>query len=143
MKELWSDYLKSHQELFQDNSVIGLFRLAAKQYPDKTAIIDKNGEMTYWELERKSNAVAHALVEKGAVPGEIIAIKTGRFNEAVIACLGVWKAGCAYVFLESDCTTKRNETCLSECKVRITITWDDVRKICEDHPGDYFCGSGM
>src|SRR3954463_775560 len=39
--------------------------LTAIQYPDETAIVDEKGTLTFAEVDRRSNALARALEERG------------------------------------------------------------------------------
>ena len=89
MSERWSDVLAGRPDLFQTNSIIGLFRLAAEQKPGCTAAADEQSRLTYRELEHRSNQAARALREAGARPGEIVAVRTGRSVEAVVAFLSL------------------------------------------------------
>ena len=82
MSERWSDVLAGRPDLFQTNSIIGLFRLAAEQKPGCTAAADEQSRLTYRELEHRSNQAARALQEAGARPGEIVAVRTGRSVES-------------------------------------------------------------
>ena len=66
MSERWSDVLAGRPDLFQTNSIIGLFRLAAEQKPGCTAAADEQSRLTYRELEHRSNQAARALREAGA-----------------------------------------------------------------------------
>lgn len=134
MSERWSDVLIRHPDLFQNNSIIGLFRLAADYRPDQTAVVDEKSRLTYRELELKSNQAARGLSEAGAQPGEIIAVRTGRSAEAVIACLGIWKIGCACLFVDSECPEYRNRECMEECQVRITADCDFIRRALDCQP---------
>lgn len=136
MSEQWSDVLTRHPDLFQNNSIVGLFRLAARHGPDRTAVVDEQSSLTYDELERRSNQAARALQAAGARPGEIIAVEAGRSVWAVIACLGIWKIGCAYLFIDGDCPSHRNRECLEECRVRITTDCDFIREAVKSQPED-------
>jgi acyl-CoA synthetase (AMP-forming)/AMP-acid ligase II len=62
--------------------------IAAARFPERTAIIDDDGALSYRELQRKSEALAHELVDAGAGPGEAVGImcRNGRdFTAAVFA----------------------------------------------------------
>ena len=53
--------------------------------------------MTYRQVGRDSNRLAHLLVGQGAGPGECVALLLDRSAEAVVAILAVLKTGAAYV----------------------------------------------
>lgn len=131
MSERWSDVLAGRPDLFQTNSIIGLFRLAAEQKPGHTAAADEQSRLTYCQLEQRSNQAARALWEAGARPGEIVAVRTGRSVEAVVAFLGIWKIGCAYLFLDDDCPAYRNQECLLDCQVSVQVDRDFIWRAVE------------
>lgn len=122
MKKKWSDYLLNHPALFLENSIVGLFRLAVKQEPEKEALRADGIRLTYEELERQSNQIARELTEAGVQKGEIIAVRTGRSAQTIAACLGIWKIGCAYVFMDSDCPKHHNALCMEECEICHEVT---------------------
>jgi amino acid adenylation domain-containing protein len=72
----------------------------AEARPDATAIVFKGGRTSYRELEEDSNRLANALQESGCVPGDRVAILMPKMPAAVVAMLGVLKAGCCYVPLD-------------------------------------------
>jgi acyl-CoA synthetase (AMP-forming)/AMP-acid ligase II len=67
--------------------VIGdLSRLNAVRYPGKTALVMDGAAMTYAELEARSNQLAHALIARGAMPGDRVALLAyNRLDYAVVA----------------------------------------------------------
>lgn len=143
MKEMWSDQLARSPELFRENSIVGLFRLAAAYYPERIALATEQACLSYEELEYKSNKVAREMQAFGIQPGEIVALKTGRTAMSVLACIAAWKVGCAYVFLDSNCPPARNCTCMEECAVRLSITEDFIMRALVNQSGDFFeeCGT--
>lgn len=138
MSERWSDSLINNREIFQNNSVIGLFRRAVQQQPDHLALITESGKLTYKELEQKSNQVAYALSANGMKPDEIIAVQTGRTIESIIAFFAIWKIGCAYLFIDPECPGHRTEDCLKECRVRMVVTRQFVEQAIKEQPVQHF-----
>jgi fatty-acyl-CoA synthase len=69
-------------------SLGSLSQIHATSRPQRTAVIDRHGSLTWWELERRVNALAHALGNLGVEPGEqaVILLRNGRqFCESVLA----------------------------------------------------------
>ncbi len=75
---------------------ISLFKQAVAEWPERTALVDKNGERntTYSELDRLSSLVSGKLKALGFVKGEFILINMGRRMEYIASYLGVLKAIC-------------------------------------------------
>ncbi|MEA2285796.1 MAG: hypothetical protein QOJ21_1839, partial [Solirubrobacteraceae bacterium] len=70
------------------------YTVNALRTPDGTAIIDDAGALTFGEVHRRTNALAHALAGEGVRPGDSIAIMCRNhrgFVESTVACskLGV------------------------------------------------------
>ncbi|TDW94406.1 amino acid adenylation domain-containing protein [Kribbella pratensis] len=77
-----------------------LFEQQVARTPDAIALIQDSRELTYAELDRRSNAVAWQLVDLGVKPGQLVAVRVARGTEMVVAVLAVLKAGAAYLPLD-------------------------------------------
>ncbi|MFD7659194.1 amino acid adenylation domain-containing protein, partial [Actinosynnema sp. NPDC059797] len=73
----------------------------AARTPDATALVGDDGRVTYGELDRWANRVAHHLLELGVRPGEVVGVHLDRGPELVAALLGVLKAGGCYTLLDT------------------------------------------
>ena len=77
-----------------------LFEQQVARTPDAIALIQGSRELTYAELDRRSNAVAWQLVDLGVKPGQLVAVRVARGTEMVVAVLAVLKSGAAYLPLD-------------------------------------------
>ncbi len=68
-----------------------------KENPDQTALIFESKELTYRELNGKSNQLAWFLVDKEIKKEEIIGLMVERSFDLVTGILGILKAGAAYL----------------------------------------------
>ena len=90
--------------------------------PDKIAVADSESTLTYRELNRLANHVAHAvLATRGAEP-EPVALLIGSGVAVIAAMLGVLKAGKFYVTLDTSQPDARTEAILAECRPALLIT---------------------
>jgi fatty-acyl-CoA synthase len=74
---------------------------AAIHYPDEPALIDERGSLTFEELHRRSNALAHAFAETGIGDGDGVGIMCRNhrgFIEATLACA---KLGASALYLNT------------------------------------------
>ena len=69
----------------------------AKENPEAAAIICAQKEISYGELEEKSNHFALFLEEQGVSNQDIVGIFMERSSEIIIAMLGIMKAGAVYL----------------------------------------------
>ncbi|WP_161893845.1 non-ribosomal peptide synthetase [Gordonia spumicola] len=82
-------------------SLPGLFASAVHRFADRVAVVDRDGtSLTYAELDRRSTALARALVERGVGTDVTVAMAVDRTVDLPIAVLGVMKAGGAYIPLD-------------------------------------------
>ncbi|MGC4804630.1 amino acid adenylation domain-containing protein [Micromonospora sp. DT233] len=78
----------------------GRFAEAARRFPDRVAVTDTTRSMTYGELDRAANRLAHRLLARGAGPERLVAVHADRDVDYVVALLGVLKTGAGYLPLD-------------------------------------------
>lgn len=107
-------------------TMVDLFVDQAGRTPDAVAVADKDGRLTYWELDEQSNALAHWLVEKKCVePNDFVAVMMPRVKEFAVAVFGIWKAGAAYVPIDLEYPEERKRFILDDCEARAVISAED------------------
>ncbi|ALG87024.1 peptide synthetase [Gordonia phthalatica] len=90
----------------------GFFAVAAED-PDRTALIWRDGSLTYGELARQALAVASAIRFAGVAPGDAVGIQVGKGYRQVIATLGVYAAGAVWVPVSADQPAARRSAILT------------------------------
>ena len=108
---------------------VDLFREAAAEYPDRPAVRDGAGEITYRELDRMSDYLAQKLTENGFGREQAAGILCGRTREYVVAYLGVMKAGGAYVPLDPEYPQSRIEYMLKDSGAENLLVIDRYREL--------------
>ncbi|MEU4657445.1 amino acid adenylation domain-containing protein [Streptomyces sp. NPDC023723] len=73
-----------------------------RRKPDAEALVCRDRSLTYAELDRAANRLAHALIRLGVRPQDPVAVLLGRDVEMTVALFGVVKAGAVYVPLDPD-----------------------------------------
>lgn len=91
---------------------------SAAKFPDKEAITFQDDKMTYAELERESNKLAHGLLCIGIERGERVGIYLNRSISAIVAALGILKAGATYVPVDPLCPPSRLSYILNKCEIK-------------------------
>ena len=76
-----------------DHCVHQLFEEQVERTPDAVAVVFENQELTYGELNARSNQLAHYLQSQGVGPEDLVAVCMERSVEMVVGVLGVLKAG--------------------------------------------------
>jgi amino acid adenylation domain-containing protein len=99
-QQLLYEWNATEVEYPRDKCVHELFEEQVERTPNVTAIAYQEQALTYGELNRLANRLAHCLRGLGVRPDERVAICAGRGLEMVVGLLAVLKAGGAYVPLD-------------------------------------------
>jgi amino acid adenylation domain-containing protein len=78
--------------------------------------------ITYRELNRRANRLAHWLREQGVGAGDLVGIFSRRGIDMLIAILAVFKAGGAYIPLDPASPDARIKTIIIDSKVKVVLT---------------------
>lgn len=105
-----------------DKCLHQLFEAQVNHSPNAVAVLFKNEQLTYQDLNQQANQLAHHLQALGVMPEDLIGIFLEKSIEVMIAILGVLKAGGAYVPLDPDYPDERINFILSDAQVSILIT---------------------
>jgi amino acid adenylation domain-containing protein len=119
-----------------------LFERQAELNPDAVAVVHENVRLTYAELNRRANQLAHYLRAHGVGPDVPVGIIIERGIEMMIGLLGILKAGGAYVPLDPAYPKERLDFMLRDAGVSLLVTmkqlrWllpenDQIKSICLD-----------
>ncbi|MEZ0110973.1 amino acid adenylation domain-containing protein [Catenulispora sp. EB89] len=83
------------------------FEAQVRRDPDRVAVIAEQETLTYGELDRRANRLAHWLLAQGAGPEQLVAVRMPRSVELVVAIYAVVKAGAAYVPIDIEAPEDR------------------------------------
>lgn len=130
-----------NRKFYRDEFLQELFEASADQYPEKVALECGNVKLTYQELERRSNQLAHYLRKLGLKTGENVVLMLDKTEYLYIAMLGVMKAGAAYVPVDLSFPVERVDFILKDCGAPICISsvsyWNSVAEQLEGIPVQY------
>jgi amino acid adenylation domain-containing protein len=131
------------QTLYPDNKTLHeLFAEQVKRTPDQIALVGKEeggkgrrvegkktvGEinLSYRELNRKSDKLAHYLRSKGVAPGTIVGVLVERTPRMIEGLLGILKAGGAYLPLDPEYPEARLKYILEKSSTGILLTQENL-----------------
>ena len=100
-------------------------REQAARTPDAVALEMDTRRMTFADLDRRSNRVAHRLRHLGVKPGVGVGVCVERSPELIVALLGVLKAGGHYVPLATDYPVERLAFMRADAGLDILLTSPD------------------
>jgi amino acid adenylation domain-containing protein len=125
-----------------------LLEQAADSFPDGTAVVSGNQEMTYRDLDASANRIAHQLVELNVRHGDRVGLYLEKSAESLACIYGIMKAGAAYVPLAPDGPPARLARVLHHAGARVLLSglerahqWSALAG--SDSPVDYVvCANG-
>jgi len=99
-----------------------LFEAQAAERPDAAAVVFEGEPLSYAELNRRANRLAHHLIKRGVGPEVLVGLCTLRSPQMVVGMLGVLKAGGAYVPLDPSYPRERLAFMLQDSQARVLLT---------------------
>ncbi|WP_103532404.1 non-ribosomal peptide synthetase [Streptomyces sp. SM11] len=106
-------------------TVVDLIAAHTARTPDATAVLDLAATpLTYRDLDRRSSAVAHHLREAGIRSEDPVAITIPSSVDAIIAILGVLKAGGCFVPIDPAQPPSRQHALITASGARTVLTRD-------------------
>ena len=97
------------------------FERNATAHPDAVAVVHGERRVGYRELDRRANAVAHALAGHGIGPESRVGVRMERTPELLAVLLGVLKAGATYVPLDPAHPPARHAASLLASGAKVAI----------------------
>jgi len=126
----WND---TKTEYPSDKCIHELFEEQAERTPDAVALVFGDREVTYRELNQRSNQLAHHLRKLGVEADEPVGICVERSIEMMVGVLGILKAGGAYVPLDPSYPQERLVFMLRDSRAALLLTQGKLR---QRLPGD-------
>ena len=93
-----------------------------KKTPDAVAVVYESNQLTYEQLNRRANQLAHHLKKRGVGPDVLVAVCAERSLELVIALLAILKADGAYVPFDPEYPKDRLENMLQNSDPPVVLT---------------------
>lgn len=123
--QLLVEWNGTNVERSEEKGFAELFEAQVKRTPDAIAATDDERSVTYRDLNRAANRVAHALRRRGIGPDRIVALLHTRGLDLLVMIVGVLKAGGAYLPLDPHHPPARSAQILGTSRAALLLT---VRK---------------
>ncbi|MEH1031901.1 amino acid adenylation domain-containing protein [Micromonospora profundi] len=95
--------------------------------PTAIAVSGDTERLDYAELDRRANQLGRHLAELGVGPESLVAVNLDRGVDLVVALLGVWRAGAAYLPLDPTHPAERRRRLLADSGAGVLLTRDALR----------------
>jgi non-ribosomal peptide synthetase component F len=114
---------------YPDACVHELFEKQVARDPDAVAVVCRGRQLTYRELNQRANQVGRYIRKRGVGPGSLVGVCLERSLEMVIALLGVWKAGGAYIPLDPAYPRDRLSFMVADTGMKVLLTDNKCRSL--------------
>ena len=121
---------------YPDTTMHRLIERQIERTPQATALVFEKRTMSYQELNRRANQLAHYLRARGVGPDTLVAVLMERSFEMVIALLGILKAGGAYVPIDGGYPVERQLYMIRDAEAPVILTqakFADLVSTAESH----------
>ncbi|QLF94934.1 amino acid adenylation domain-containing protein [Pseudomonas sp. ABC1] len=122
------DWNRTEASYPSDQCIHQLIEAQVKETPDAVAVVFGDKELTYQELNKKSNQLAHKLRELGVGPDVLVGIAVERSLEMVIGLLAILKAGGAYVPLDPEYPQERLTYMMEDSGIQLLLTQSHLQE---------------
>jgi amino acid adenylation domain-containing protein len=106
----------------KDQCLHELFGEQAAMTPDAVALTYEGSILTYGQLDRRSNQLAHYLRQLGVGPEVVVGLCVERSLDLVVGLLGILKAGGAYLPLDPNSPEDRLSYMIADARVSVIVT---------------------
>ncbi|MBT3368338.1 MAG: AMP-binding protein [Nitrospina sp.] len=109
-----------------ETSYVDAIKSAFENFPNKTALCFMGVEITFADLDRYANRMAHMLIANGLKKGDVVGINLPNIPEYVIAWLGILRAGCVVSGVSPLLSTEEMEYQLKDSDAKGLVTLDAI-----------------
>ncbi len=105
--KLLFEFNNTFHEIDNQKHLIELYEEQVERTPDRIALVFKDENITYRQLNGYANSLAFKLRDNGVLPNTIVGLLTQRSLNMIIGLLGILKSGAAFMPLEEEAPDDR------------------------------------
>ncbi len=121
-QKMLADFNSTDFEYDKTDTVSSLFEKKVQEFVDQPALRFNGLELSYDEINKRANQVAHFLREQGIRPNDIVPLMLDRTEHMLVSILATIKAGAAYLPLSPTVPMDRLEFILEDCGASLVLT---------------------
>ena len=121
-REILVEWSRTTRPYPAESNIVAQFAAQVAHHPHSTALISGPDTLSYLDLDRRSNQLAHFLLDHHLNPEAPIALLVSRSPMMIVSLLGVLKAGGAYLPLDLQSPPARQAAMLTRAGVRLALT---------------------
>ena len=126
-QKLLLDFNNTEVKYNKNQNVVNQFQDTAKKYKHKTAIYFEDSSITYEELNKKANILAHYLIKQDIKPKDIVGIMLNRSIELAVGILAISKIGACYLPIDPEYPKDRIDYMLSDSKAKVVLVNNNTK----------------
>ncbi len=117
-------------------TIVSLFERQAQLTPQNIAVVYKDRQYTYAEVDAISSRIAAFVLSKGLKQEDVVSVLIPRCEWMAIVSLGVLKAGCAYQPLDPTYPKERLNFMMQDASAKLLIADEQLRPIVDEYQGE-------
>jgi amino acid adenylation domain-containing protein/non-ribosomal peptide synthase protein (TIGR01720 family) len=125
-QRLFVDFNDTDAPYPQDKTVVQLFEEQVERTPGAIAVAHRERTITYADLNKQANRLAHYLQAQGIGPKMAVAICMERSPDVLVAIWGILKAGATYIPIDPAYPQERIAFMLADAGPNIVLTNDEA-----------------
>jgi amino acid adenylation domain-containing protein len=137
--QLLVEWNNTKRDWLTDKCIHQLFEAQVKKSPEAIALVLEDKQLTYRELNRRANQLAHHLKTLGVRPHTLVGICVRYSAEMVTALLAVLKAGGAYIPLDPTYPKDRLVFMLKDSRAAVLLTQQELAESLPEHGACVVC----
>ncbi len=119
-------------------SLHGLISAQANKAPERIAVVYNGVRLSYGEMEKRANRLAHALITAGVQPGDVIGLYIDRNLDLIIAQLAILKTGAAYAALDLQYPREMLAHLFNNFNLPYILTHSNLKSLLPPHTSGVF-----
>ncbi|HKD02411.1 MAG TPA: condensation domain-containing protein, partial [Terriglobales bacterium] len=116
-----------------------LFERQVERTPEAVACVAEGESLTYRELNRRANQLAHFLKKRGLGSGQRVGLFIERTLAMMVGPLGIQKSGAAYVPLDPSYPAERLRLTLDDAQAPVLLTQQSLLSSLPEHQAEVVC----
>ena len=132
-RKILVEFNATDKDYRRDLCIQDFFEAQVERTPEATALIFEHERLTYRELNRRANQLAHYLRKQGVGPETLVGLCVERSLHMVVGILGILKAGGAYVPLDPLYPKDRLAAILEDAKAPILLAQQESSTVLPGH----------
>ncbi|XYL01520.1 amino acid adenylation domain-containing protein [Bacillus thuringiensis] len=120
---------------YPNKSIAEMFYETVRKFSNRIALSSVEGTLTYEQLNKKSNQIAHMLLHNGVKQGDYVGIFMKRSIDTVVSIVAVLKTGAAYIPIDPDYPANRVQYIIEDSQSKLVLTkeakvpFEDIREL--------------